>query len=134
MPLLSLLDEEAAVAAVLAEGDLDEPKARLHVKTVVHQLFVYERNVIHKKLLQDFKDGVLPSNDPIRASRVANEFKVGVITQNLPRSLYKTFEGWTTLTSTIVQISESTDYVTTKLLIQLQSGHQIESVILRHNK
>jgi hypothetical protein len=130
----SLLNDEAAVQAVLSEGELDESRARMHVKNVVHRLFVHERNVVHKKLLQDYKDGLLPLNNPVEATKVECEFTVETVSTNLPRSMYKTLAGWSVLTSKVVLISESVDYVTTKLLIETEGGHNIESVILRHSK
>jgi len=131
----SLLDEEAAVQAILEAGLLDQERAKAHVKNIAHQLFVYEKNVVHKKLLQDMKDGLLPVDKPMEATRVDQEFEIAMVTKNfLPKQLYSLFSEWTTLTSKVVHVSESSDYVTTKLLIELQSGDRIESVILRHNK
>jgi hypothetical protein len=130
----SLLDEDALIHAILQTRTLEEEKARFHADVLIHRVFAYEKSQVHRRLLQDFRDGVLPIDNPMQATKVENEFNINMLTQNVPRALYGTLEDWSTLTSKVVHIAESADYVTTKLLIELQGGHRVESVILRHSK
>lgn len=131
----SFLNENLALEAILKQGDLDEPKAKFHLKQVIHKLFVHERNTVHKKLLQDVKDGLRTSENPLKATENMEELEFDLNgIPNVPKSLRRALCGWSTLTSKVVVVQESSDFVTTKLLIELQTGHRVESVILRHSK
>eukprot|EP01135_Chromosphaera_perkinsii_P004454 Nk52_evm10s282 gene=Nk52_evmTU10s282 len=61
------------------------------------------------------------------------EFDIRSIS-DLPKLAYTAMGDWPVLTSRVVLISESGDYVTTKLLIRLRSGDEVECVLLRHLK
>lgn len=110
--LKSFLDEEQLVQDAVVLGVSDK-LARLHIGTVI------------RKVIQHEKQNKVPGQ----------EFDLSKLAQALPPWVHEVCEGRQTVTSKVVQVSESSDYVTTKLLIELQESElQIETVILRHQK
>lgn len=112
-----------------------------HARRIVLQAFNYEFKVVHRELLQHAKSTKC-SNDEVQSStakylelcsRVRN-FDIELYKDNLPRGVADQLKNWSFLNSKVVHVMESSDYVTTKLLIELESGNQVEAVILRHKK
>jgi|GEM_PF-61331 len=112
-----LLDERAAGAALVANGH-DEKTIQLHLRTIGKAIFALERSNA-KCLLEGMKAGT--------------EFNINSVEQ-IPLAYSETLKDWKLLTSKLIHVSESDDVVTSKLLIELESGEQIEAVVLRHSK
>jgi len=126
-----LLDDSAVLDCLLENG-IDEGKAKYHMNKLINAVAreeekVWERLEKEQACKQD-KD-----TDPLEACTNLSEFDI-TTQREIPSSFYAILKDWKITTSKLVHVSESTDYVTTKLLIELESGNQIEAVVLRHNK
>jgi len=136
-PAKSLLDEEAVAAALCAAcRTTDEEKAAAHAQRIVRQAFLHERLKVHRKLLADAAELAQdPATSGERAVvRPESEFTIGLLRESLPRGAVEALADWRVLTTKVVHASESSDYVTTKLLIELTTGNQVEAVVLRHKQ
>jgi len=126
----SLLDRDEVLEVVRNTcPEMDEAKAAGHAARIVHQAFMHERKKVHRELLELARANPgRPEVDP------ELEFNISMMPDALPKALYEAFKSWRVLTTKVVHVMESSDYVTTKLLIELSTGNQVESVLLRHNK
>jgi len=124
-------------AQMVSEDEL-RTEAERQAAAVVRAVFAHERRQ-QRLLEQQGKDLRAEDLDAWKEAsvkervRVQSEFVLSEAS-NVPKAIWPVFEKWKTLTSRIVHVSESADYVTSKLLIELFDGNQIESVIMRHNK
>lgn len=132
-----LLDLEAVRERIVESGLFDDEKAEKYAKTISHLAFLHENRQL--RLLEAVGQALTKSDakwsmkEAIERCKVEQEFKLSEA-PNVPKVLHELFKDWHVLACKLVHIHESDDFVTSKLLIELIDGNQIEAVVLRHNK
>ncbi|GBG24519.1 Dual-specificity RNA methyltransferase RlmN [Hondaea fermentalgiana] len=134
-----LLDEDAVREHIIQSGLFEEEKAAKHAANIAHLAFLHENRQL--RVLEAWREQREAKDDEeewsmklaMERCKVEQEFSLRDA-PNVPKVLHALFDDWNVLACKLVHIHESDDFVTSKLLIELEDGNQVEAVVLRHNK